>query len=117
MQTNELQELVVNSLDDLKGLDIVSKDVSTLTSVTDYMVICTGTSNRHVKSLADNLVQSCKAQGMQPLGVEGTTDAKWVLVDLGDVVAHVMTEESREFYQLEKLWGIVEEKRAAANQA
>jgi len=87
-------------------LDIKVLDVAALTTITDHMVVATGTSNRHVKSIADNIIVKAKEAGYRPLGVEGLDAAEWVLVDLGDVVAHVMQAQSRAFYQLEKLWDV-----------
>ncbi len=104
MHSDELKKLVVDALDELKGSDILSLKVTDLTSVTDHMVIACGTSNRHVKSLADNVIDKCKKQGVRPLGIEGTDKAEWVLVDLGDVVAHIMLPATRQFYDLERLW-------------
>lgn len=111
MQTDELKALALQALDDLKGLDIVDYDVRDMTSVTDVMIIASGTSDRHVKSLAGAVVMACKKAGVSPLGVEGEREGEWVLVDLGDVVVHVMQPRIREFYALEKLWTVVEEKR------
>ena len=103
---NTLLELAKTTLDDGKAQDLVVLDVRGMTTVTDHMLICSGTSSRHVKALADNLVKSCKDAGHQPHGVEGLDDAEWVLVDLGSVVAHVMQQQTRAFYQLEKLWSV-----------
>ncbi|MDX2164931.1 MAG: ribosome silencing factor [Gammaproteobacteria bacterium] len=105
MQLKSLTTLIIKALEELKGLDIVTINVKNLTTVTDAMVICTGTSNRHVKSLADNVVQKMKAKKIQPLGVEGAKDAEWILIDLGDVIVHVMQQRARDFYGLEQLWG------------
>lgn len=91
-------------IDDLKGQDIVAIDVHGKSSITDCMIICTGTSTRHVMSIADHVVQESRAAGMLPLGVEGEAAADWIVVDLGDVMVHVMQEESRRLYELEKLW-------------
>ena len=104
MTPDTLRDLVVEALDDVKGQDILALDVSGASSVTDWMVIASGTSNRHVKSLVDNVTEQAKAQGTNPLGVEGTDGHEWVLVDLGDVVVHVMQAEARGFYDLERLW-------------
>jgi ribosome-associated protein len=104
MQSAELKELILNALDDLKGNQLVSLDVRELTDVTDYLVIASGNSNRHVKSLADNVIDVVKLNGQRPLGVEGQTGAEWVLVDFGDVVVHIMLPATRDFYDLERLW-------------
>ena len=101
-----LVKLVVHAIEEIKGLDLKLLDVAQLTTITDYMAICTGTSNRHVKSIADNVIAKAKQAGYRPLGVEGLDAAEWVLVDLGDVVAHVMQLQARAFYQLEKLWDV-----------
>jgi ribosome silencing factor RsfS/YbeB/iojap len=102
--SEKLKGLVLQALDDLKAKDVVAIDVSARTSVTDTMVIASGTSTRHVKSLADNVSKVCKQNGMPPLSIEGEKEAEWVLVDLGDCVVHVMLPKSREFYALERLW-------------
>jgi ribosome-associated protein len=104
MQTEDLQRLVVEALGDLKAQDIQVIDVRGKTAITDVMVIASGTSDRHVKALADNVVARAKQAGVPPLGVEGERDAEWVLVDLNDVVAHVMLPRVRDFYNLERLW-------------
>ena len=111
MQTDELKATALKALEDLKGLDIVEYDVRELTPVTDVMIIASGTSARHVKSLADAVVMACKKAGVPPVGVEGEREGEWVLVDLGDVVVHVMQPRIREFYALEKLWSVTEESR------
>ncbi|HHJ13185.1 MAG TPA: ribosome silencing factor [Gammaproteobacteria bacterium] len=111
MQTEQLRKLVLDALEELKGVDILDLDVRDQTTVTDVMVIASGTSDRHVRSLADNVVVNCKKAGQPPLGVEGEREGEWVLVDLGDVVVHVMQPRIREFYALEKLWAVTEEKR------
>ncbi|AIR68807.1 ribosome silencing factor [Dickeya fangzhongdai] len=105
MQGQALQDFVIDKLDDLKGQDIVALNVKGKSSITDCMIICTGTSSRHVTSIADHVVQESRSAGLMPLGVEGENDADWVVVDLGDVIVHVMQEESRHLYELEKLWG------------
>lgn len=96
MQGKALQDFVIDKIDDLKGQDIIALDVQGKSSITDCMIICTGTSSRHVMSIADHVVL--------PLGVEGENAADWIVVDLGDVIVHVMQEESRRLYELEKLW-------------
>ena len=94
------------AVEDLKAKDVTEIDVRGRTSVCDYMVIASGTSTRHVKSIADEVVRQAKQLGCQPLGVEGEREAEWVLVDLGDVVVHVMLPRVREFYALERLWTV-----------
>jgi len=98
------RELVVDALEEIKAVNIAQLDVRELSDVMDCLVICSGTSNRHVKSLADNVVVKCKQAGLQPLGVEGQDAGEWVLVDLGDVVVHIMLPATRDFYDLERLW-------------
>lgn len=104
MKTTELRDHIVAALEDMKGVNIVTLDVAALTPMTDYMVMVTGTSNRHVKALVDTVNESAKAIGVQPLGIEGRESYDWVLVDLADVIVHVMNEEARGFYELERLW-------------
>ncbi len=105
LQGKALQDFVIDKIDDLKGQDIIAIDVKGKSSITDCMIICTGTSTRHVVSIADHVVQESRAAGLLPLGVEGEATADWVVVDLGDVIVHVMQDESRRLYELEKLWG------------
>jgi ribosome-associated protein len=116
MQTKQLKDLVVAALEDVKAKDILVLDVHKLTSITDVMIVASGTSTRHVKSLADNVVEKAKAAGCRPLSVEGEREAEWILVDLADVIVHVMLPATRDFYQLEKLWGM-EERRGTATPA
>lgn len=104
--SKSLSEIVVGALEDIKAKDIVVLDVSALTDVMDTLVVASGNSNRQVKALADNVVDECKKAGFQPLGMEGQDTSEWVLVDLGDVVVHVMLPETRAFYELEKLWSV-----------
>ncbi|ADJ27421.1 ribosome silencing factor [Nitrosococcus watsonii] len=106
MSTVELKECVVSALEALKGHDIQVLDVRELTTVADYMVIASGASNRQVKALANEVIERCKAAGHRTLGVEGESYGEWVLVDMGDVVAHIMLPQVRAFYNLEKLWNI-----------
>ncbi|MGK0442656.1 MAG: ribosome-associated protein [Pseudohongiellaceae bacterium] len=101
-----VKDAAIEALENLKGKEIVTLDVKALTSVTDYMLVCTGSSSRHVKSLADNVYIELKKQGLQALSVEGKIGSDWVLVDFGDVVVHVMLDEARNFYELEKLWSV-----------
>ena len=102
----KLIKLVEDALEDVKARDIVVLDVSDMTDITENLVVASGTSNRQVKALAENVVENAKKQGFQPLGVEGMDSADWVLVDLGEVVVHVMLPETRKFYELEKLWSV-----------
>ncbi len=104
METNDLCKLVIATLEDKKGNDIIALDVRDKTSVTDIMLIVSGTSSRHVKSLANSIIDMAKERAEPPIGVEGERQGEWVLVDLGDIVVHVMQPEVREFYHLEKLW-------------
>ncbi|WP_336367221.1 ribosome silencing factor [Marinobacter sp. C2H3] len=104
MQAEELKNLVVTALEDVKAKDISVIDVRDRTSVTDYMVLASGTSNRHVKSLADSVLSEARDQGVRTGSVEGGAVSDWILVDLGDVVVHVMMPATREFYDLERLW-------------
>ncbi|MGR8981484.1 MAG: ribosome silencing factor [Gammaproteobacteria bacterium] len=106
MQVEELLNIVKTVLDERKGQYITVLDVRGKTSVTDYMVLVTGTSDRHLKSLCDYVVEKLKEYGVKPLGVEGELGSDWILLDLGDVIVHAMTAQCREFYQLEKLWSV-----------
>lgn len=100
----ELETIVYEALDSNKALDIIKMDVSKMTSVIDTMFICTATSSRHSKTLADKVIAAAKKAGFTALSVQGEELGEWVLVDLLDVVVHIMLAESREFYSLEKLW-------------
>lgn len=104
VQTQDLTDLVVTALEDMKGIDIRCLDVRGITSITDWMVIASGTSDRHVKSLAGRIADRAREAGVSVIGMEGEADGDWVLIDLGDVIAHVMLPKARDFYQLEKLW-------------
>ncbi len=99
-----LRDLVVDALEDLKGVDVVVLQVSALTDLTDFMVVATGRSHRHVKALVDQVVEAARDHDLRPLGIEGRENHEWVLVDLGAVVVHVMRATTREFYDLERLW-------------
>ena len=111
MTVDETRVLVRTALEDLKAEDIVELDVKGKTSVADTIFVATGNSGRHVKSIANNVVMEAKHAGNQPLGVEGETDADWVLVDLGDIIVHVMQAQARVFYDLEGLWKVTIEDR------
>ncbi len=104
MTTDDLKDLALEALDELKAQDVVTLDVRDKATFADYMIIATGTSNRHVKSLADNVHRMAKQQGAEVIGTEGEEQAEWVLVDLGDTIVHVMLRTVRDFYNLEKLW-------------
>ena len=98
--------LVINALEELKAKQITTLNVANLTSVADYMVIASGTSSRHLKSLADKVIEDIKASGELPLGSEGADGGEWVLVDLGDILVHIMLPSAREYYDLERLWQV-----------
>ena len=106
MNSDALTDLVVEALDDVKARDIVRLDVRDMTAVTDFMVVASGTSNRHVNALVDNVAEKAKAAGHGPIGIEGAEGGEWVLLDLQDTLVHVMLPKVREFYNLEKLWSI-----------
>ena len=106
MQAEAILKIVETGLDERKGHNIAVLDVRGKTSFTDYMVVVTGTSDRHLKSMCDYVVDEVKKQGARPLGIEGDIGSDWVLLDLGDVIVHAMTTQARGFYQLEKLWSI-----------
>ncbi|MCG6975631.1 MAG: ribosome silencing factor [Acidiferrobacterales bacterium] len=104
MTPEEIQQRIVTALEDAKALDIRAIDVRNITDVTDYMVIASGTSSRHVKSVADKVASILRDAGCKAIGREGEDLAEWVLVDFGDVILHVMQPATRDLYQLEKLW-------------
>ena len=112
LTSEEVAKLAIAALEDVKAQDIVSINVREKTSVTDFMVIASGTSSRHVKSLAENVLEKVKEQGVRPLGSEGLDGGEWALLDLGDVVVHVMQVATRQFYDLERLWQGAEQSRA-----
>jgi ribosome-associated protein len=106
MTNDELKQLAIAALEEMKAEDITVLDVQGKTSITDWVIVATGTSSRHVKSIANNVVVTAKEAGNQPLGTEGEADGEWVLVDLGDVIVHVMQRQVREYYDLESLWSV-----------
>ncbi|MDF1782014.1 MAG: ribosome silencing factor [Alcanivoracaceae bacterium] len=99
-----LLDIVLDALDEMKAKNVSSLDVREITSVADNMVIASGTSTRHVKAMADSVMEKAKEKGFRPIGVEGTESAEWILVDLGDVIVHLMQQATREYYDLERLW-------------
>ena len=109
-----LRQVVVAALEDMKALEIKVLDVRGLTDIADTMVIASGTSDRHVRSVAQRVVEKTKQAGFRPHGVEGQQDSDWVLIDLHEMIVHVMLPRVREFYGLEKLWDMTASKRAAA---
>lgn len=103
-ETQQLVDVAQSALDDLKAKDVLTLDVRSLTSLADVMIIASGTSSRHVKSLADNVVKMVKEAGLKPMGMEGERDGDWILIDLAGVIVHVMQPATRAFYDLERLW-------------
>jgi ribosome-associated protein len=104
LQGKTLHDFIADKIDDLKGRDITIIDVRGKSSITDCMIICSGNSNRHVCSIADHVAEELRHAGITLLGIEGQALGEWVLVDAGDVLIHVMQDETRSLYQLEKLW-------------
>jgi len=114
MPLDELKTIVVNALEELKAVDLKVLDVRRIASFTDFMIIASGTSSRHVRALADKVMARCKAAGVRPLGLEGEREAEWILVDLGDIVVHVMSPAMRDYYNLEKLWSAGDQATSSA---
>lgn len=114
MSYEQLRDLVISALKDYKAIDIQQIDVSGQNPLTDLFVIASGNSTRHIKSMAENLVMKAKAVGCPPLGIEGERQAEWVLVDLNDVIVHLMLPKTRAFYNLEKLWEASRVQRSSA---
>lgn len=114
---DQLRDLVISSLEDFKAIDIQQIDVSGQNPLTDMFVIASGNSTRHIKSMAENLVMKSKAAGSPPLGVEGQAQAEWVLVDLNDVIVHLMLPKTRAFYNLEKLWEASKDRRSHSSRS
>lgn len=105
MRLEQLQEVVTNALEDLKAVEPVMLDVRGKTPLTDMMFVASGNSTRHVKSIADSVIDKAKQAGVRPVGIEGEDAGEWILVDLGDAVIHVMLPKVRELYRLERIWG------------
>jgi len=110
---SSLKSVVIDALADMKALEVKVLDVRGLTDIADFMVIASGTSDRHVRSVAQRVVEKTKEAGFRPHGVEGQQDSDWVLIDLNEMIVHVMLPRVREFYGLEKLWDMTATKRAA----
>ena len=108
---NSFARLITDTMEDLKAQDVQTLDVRALTTMTDYMVIASGRSARQVKAIADKVIEAAKTRKVRPLGVEGEQQAEWILIDFGDVIAHVMHPDTREYYQLEKLWSVTGQRR------
>ena len=117
MNSEQLCDLVIDALEEVKARDIVKLDVRELTTVTDYMIVASGTSNRHVKALAEAVADKAREAGHRPAGIEGEDGSEWVLLDLQDVLVHVMLPRVREFYNLEKLWLLSPVKDLAATES
>jgi len=104
-QDKSLKDLILKALEDIQAEDIRELDVADFSDITDFMIIATGRSDRHVRAVADSVMEDLLEQGIKPIGKEGFETAEWVLLDYGDVVTHIMRKETREFYDLESLWG------------
>ncbi len=113
MELDQLKQLVLDTLDDMKAKDVQVLDVRGKTSVTDFMIVASGTSDRHVKAVAETVAFRAKEAGETPLGTEGVSEGEWALVDLNSVVVHVMLPKVRDFYALERLWAATEATRKA----
>ena len=105
LQSEATRKMARQALDELKAENIVELDVSGIASFTDYMIFASGNSTRHVRAIADSVIEAAKAGGRPAQGIEGAEVGEWVLVDLGDVIVHIMLPEVRQYYELEKLWG------------
>ncbi len=113
LNLQDLEEKLIETLEDAKAEKIVVLEVSHLTSITNKMIICSGTSHRHVKAISEHVITTAKKMGAPPLGVEGADSAEWILVDLGPMLLHIMLPELREYYNLEKLWSMKKPARGA----
>ena len=106
MQSEKTRDAVIAALEDVKGQNLLCLDIRPLTDLADYMVLATGGTGRQVKALADRVLQRSKEQGLEVLGVEGLEEQEWVLIDLADVIVHIMQPKARDFYDLERLWTV-----------
>lgn len=117
MSPEAIRDAVVDALEDIKGFDISVLDVRNMTSLTSYMIVCSGNSSRQTKALADNVCEKLKEQGIEARGIEGEKEGEWVLVDMGDVIVHIMVPATRAYYNLEQLWTQGETRRASTKAA
>jgi len=115
MKAEALRDLAMSILDDMKGIDIIQIDIHELTPMADYMLISTGRSSRHLQAMADELARKAKVNKIHPIHVEGQGESEWILVDMGDVIVHVMSANARSFYDLESLWEPLKELREQKN--
>lgn len=104
MSVEELKKIVIEALEDLKASDIEALEIGKKTQIADYMIVCSGRSTRQIKSIAEHVVEKAKEHGYRPKHIEGTESSGWILVDLGDIIVHVLTPETREFYKIESIW-------------
>jgi ribosome-associated protein len=111
MENEKLQKLAIRALHDLKAIDLITLDIRGLTTIADTMIICSGRSSRHVKSLAENVITEAKKNHVTYINFEGEREGEWIIVDLGDVIVHVMQPTAREFYKLEDLWEPIQKQR------
>ncbi|SDK19693.1 ribosome-associated protein [Methylophilus rhizosphaerae] len=117
LSLEDMKLAVVDALEDIKAFDITVMDVHQMTSVTSYMIVASGNSTRQCKAIADNVREKLKEKGADTRGIEGEKDGEWVLVDLGEIVVHVMVPATRAYYNLEQLWSESQSRRAAASAA
>jgi ribosome-associated protein len=111
LKATKVRDFAVKAVEDMKGQDVAVLDIQKLSTIADYMLVVTGTSTRHVKSIADELAKRAKEQGIAIKGLEGTNQAEWILIDLGDVIVHVMQAPVRKLYDLESLWSMTPAKK------
>lgn len=105
-QTNADKNIIVEAIEDAKGVKITELEVSHLTSIADFIIIVSGTSNRHLQTIAESATTKAKSKGLEVLGVEGANNSEWIVADFGDIILHVMSPSAREFYNIEGLWDI-----------